>query len=205
MTNIVCFGDSITQCQGVADNHRWTARLAYLLEERFPGKFDVFNRGIGGNTTALALDRIQTDVVPLLPAIVLIEFGINDAYVYPWCKTPRVGLTDFRMNLEEIIRQVESFGGRPYLIVNHPVTERLDLHPQGNGSSIGANVHPYNAVIRDITNTHHLEGWNLPEILEKEEIPAADLLSEDGVHLSNQGNRIYAELIFTSFDGLVSG
>ena len=106
MKNIVCFGDSITQGQGLAENHRWTARLAFLLEERFPGRFDVFNKGVGGNTTALALDRIQTDVLPLLPAIVLIEFGINDAYVYPWCRTPRVGLKDFRANLEEIIRQV---------------------------------------------------------------------------------------------------
>jgi lysophospholipase L1-like esterase len=118
--NLICFGDSITQGAGLAENHRWTARLAFLLEERFPERFDVFNRGVGGNTTAMALDRIQADVVPLLPAIVLIEFGINDAYVYPWCKTPRVGLKDFRRNLEEIIRQVLSSGGHPRLIINHP-------------------------------------------------------------------------------------
>ena len=87
---IICFGDSITQCQGFAEADRWTARLAFLLEKKLPGQWEVYNRGVGGNTTAMALDRFQTDVLPLLPGFVIIEFGINDAYVLPWCRTPRV-------------------------------------------------------------------------------------------------------------------
>ena len=199
MKNIVCFGDSITQGQGLAENHRWTARLAFLLEERFPGRFDVFNKGVGGNTTALALDRIQTDVVPLLPAIVLIEFGINDAYVYPWCRTPRVGLKDFRANLEEIIRQVVSQGGHPRLIINHPVTRRRDLHPQGNGKSIASNLRAYHGAVHDVSNAKSVECLNIPELLIRKRIASAGLLAEDGVHLSNQGNRIYAGLAVDHF------
>jgi len=199
MKNIVCFGDSITQCAGLAENHRWTAGLAFSLETKFPGKYDVFNRGIGGNTTALALDRIQTDVLPLLPAIVLIEFGINDAYVYPWCKTPRVGLNDFRMNLEEIIRQVNDNGGCSVLIANHPVTERLDQHPQGNGLPLAHNLRPYNDAIRNVAASLALEVWDFPEILKRHGIPASKLLAEDGVHLSGIGNQTYGKLAYEQF------
>lgn len=202
--SLICLGDSITQCAGLAENHRWTARLAFLLEERFPGRFDVFNRGVGGNTTALALDRIQSDVVPLLPAIVLIEFGINDAYVYPWCRTPRVGLHDFRVNLEQIIRQVLSSGGHPLLILNHPVTRRRDLHPQGNGKSIESNLRAYQGEILDVGKAKKVECLNIPELLRTKRIASANLLSEDSVHLSNSGNRIYAGLVFDHLAASIS-
>jgi len=76
---IICFGDSITHAQNYAEADRWTTHLAFHLEEAAPGAYEVFNRGIGGNTTSLALDRIQIDVIPLLPGSVLVEFGINGA------------------------------------------------------------------------------------------------------------------------------
>ena len=90
---IVCFGDSITHAQACAEAHRWTTQLAFQLEKASPGGFEVFNRKIGGNTTELALDRIQNDVIPLLPGLVLIEFGINDSYVFPWARILRVALS----------------------------------------------------------------------------------------------------------------
>jgi lysophospholipase L1-like esterase len=193
---IVCFGDSITEGQGLPDAHRWTTRLAFLLEEKFPGRFEIHNRGVGGNTTALALDRIQSDVIPLLPAIVLLVFGINDAYVFAWSAKARVSLAEFRINLDEMIRQLTARSGRPFLIVNHPVTPRTDLHQQGNGKSIASNLRDYNAAIRSAAKTHRLGLLNFPHRLEKKKLDYETLLSKDGVHLSAQGNRIYAELVF---------
>ena len=90
---VICFGDSITHAQDCAEADRWTTQLAFQLEQASPGRFEVFNRGIGGNTTALGLDRIQNDVISLLPGLVLIEFGINDSYVFPWAKILWVALS----------------------------------------------------------------------------------------------------------------
>ena len=193
--NIVCFGDSITHGAGYAEANRWTARLAFLLEEKFPEKFDVYNRGWGGNTTALALDRIQQEVVPLLPALVLIEFGINDAYVYPWCRHPRVSLNDFEKNLKEIVRLIKSNKGEPCLIINHPVTGQKNLHRQGNKVSVGDNVRPYNQMIGKAARGLKVACIDLPTILKKRNLNPADLCSEDGVHLSPRGNRIYADCL----------
>jgi len=140
---VVCFGDSITHAQACAEADRWTTQLAFQLEQASSSGFEVFNRGIGGNTTALALDRIQNDVIPLLPGLVLIEFGINDAYVFPWAKIPRVALPGYMENLAEILRQVRAAQGEAVLIINHPITTRTDQHPQGNNKSVNTNLEPY--------------------------------------------------------------
>ena len=44
-----------------------------------------------------------------------------------------------------------------------------------------------------------VECLNIPELLTSKRIASADLLAEDCVHLSNQGNRIYAGLVFDHF------
>ncbi|XHR31075.1 MAG: SGNH/GDSL hydrolase family protein [Chthoniobacteraceae bacterium] len=195
--NVVCFGDSITMCLGEAEANRWTACLAFLLEGRFPGEYDVFNKGVGGNTTALALDRIVTDVIALKPAIVLVEFGINDAYTYPWCRTARVGLDEYRKNIGEIVRQVREENAQVVLIINHPITLRKDQHPQGNGVAVGQNLEPYNEALRQIACKEKLPSIDLSRLLEKEKIDGFH--SEDGVHLSPAGNHLYAKLVFESY------
>lgn len=203
-TPLVCFGDSITECAGYSETDRWPARLAFLLESRSPGKFNVHNRGIGGNTTALALDRIDRDVLPLLPGIVLIEFGINDAYVFPGHRIPRVSLHDYGRNIREIVRLV-SEKGRPVVILNHPVTGEQHLHRQGNGGSIANNLAPYQDALREIVCGQRLACVDLPRLFREQDISPELFLSSDGVHLSPEGNGIYARLVFEDLIRLIAG
>jgi lysophospholipase L1-like esterase len=195
---VVCFGDSITHAQDCAEADRWTTQLAFQLEQASPGRFEVFNRGIGGNTTALALDRIQNDVISLLPGLVLIEFGINDAYVFPWAKIPRVALPGYMENLAEILRQVRAAQGEAVLIINHPITTRTDQHPQGNNKSVGANLEPYSQEARAWARNENLTVIDLPELLKQEVVSMEEFWSDDGVHLSPLGNRLYANFVFSS-------
>lgn len=195
---VICFGDSITHAQACAEADRWTTQLAFQLEQASPGRFEVFNRGIGGNTTALALDRIQNDVISLLPGLVLIEFGINDAYVFPWAKIPRVALPGYMENLAEILRQVRAAQGEAVLIINHPITTRTDQHPQGNNISVGANLEPYSQEARAWARNENLTVIDLPELLKQEGVSMDEFWSDDGVHLSPLGNRLYANFVFSS-------
>jgi lysophospholipase L1-like esterase len=195
---VVCFGDSITHAQACAEADRWTTQLAFQLEQASPGGFEVFNRGIGGNTTALALDRIQNDVIPLLPGLVLIEFGINDAYVFPWAKIPRVALPGYMENLAEILRQVRAAQGEAVLIINHPITTRTDQHPQGNNISVGENLELYSQEARAWARNENLTVIDLPELLKQEVVSMEEFWSDDGVHLSPLGNRLYANFVFSS-------
>jgi len=195
---VICFGDSITHAQACAEADRWTTQLAFQLEQASSSGFEVFNRGIGGNTTALALDRIQNDVIPLLPGLVLIEFGINDAYVFPWAKIPRVALPGCMENLAEILRQVRAAQGEAVLIINHPITTRTDQHPQGNNKSVGANLEPYSQEARAWARYENLAVVDLPELLKQEGVPMDEFWSNDGVHLSPLGNRLYANFAYSS-------
>lgn len=201
---IVCFGNSITA-------GGWTDVLQSKLDNWHQGKFLVINKGQSGNTTADGFDRLQRDIIPNMPAIVLIEFGINDSNYRPWAKVPRVGLNEFKKNLREFNRVIIANGGRPVFIVNHPILEpdlekiddpkrRQKAHQywreQGNGKSYTENVQPYNEAIRHVVKQLRRPVIDLPKLLESHNIDPQTLLASDGVHLTEEGNEAYAEMVF---------
>lgn len=203
--SLICFGDSITHCHTASELGRWSGRLAAHLETHFPGQYEVFNRGINSNTTAIALDRIHSDVLPLLPGFVLLEFGINDAYVFPWASLSRVSVPEYLRNLGEITRQIQKKGGTPIWIINHELTQRTDLHPQGNGQSIGTNLLPYNLALREFIHETLVASIDLTRRLADAGHSPSALLAPDGIHLSPTGNLIYGELIFKGLEPILSG
>ena len=79
--NIICFGDSITEAAEVAPTARWPTVLQSKLDEWKPGRFKVHNLGIGGHTSAQGFDRLDEDLLPVLPGLVVVQFGFNDANV----------------------------------------------------------------------------------------------------------------------------
>ncbi|MEZ0216254.1 MAG: SGNH/GDSL hydrolase family protein [Rariglobus sp.] len=163
----------------------------------------MYNRGCGGNTTALALDRIKTDVLSLMPSTVLIEFGINDGYVNPWCLKPRVGLTEYVRNLGEIVDVVRRHHGTPVVIINHPAGADSKFHWQGNGRTVPQNQAPYTTAARRFTTKNGIACIDLPRLIRTARIDPGTLLAEDKVHLSITGNRIYAGLIASSLKRVV--
>lgn len=71
---VVFFGDSITA------QHTWTRGVEAYVKLRHPEWTVTFiNAGVGGNTAADALDRLDTDVLAQQPTLVLVNFGMNDA------------------------------------------------------------------------------------------------------------------------------
>ncbi|MGH8582531.1 MAG: SGNH/GDSL hydrolase family protein [Gammaproteobacteria bacterium] len=148
---IVCFGDSITEGAEFPTDERWTTRLAAHLERRAPGRYRVYNRGVGGETSALALQRYASAVRPLRPSVVLVEYGLNDANVYDWTDQPRVALDRYADNLACIAGWVREDGGRCILIVNHSLGRVRGR--QGNGGDYLANFAPYNARVIAVART----------------------------------------------------
>ncbi len=189
MERIICFGDSITAGRPFPEGRRWTALVQSELDKIAPDRFEVYNRGVGGNTTQEGLARFDGEIAPLLPGWVLIEFGFNDASVPPGRRIPRCNLTAFTENLGEIVRLIKAAKGKPVLLANHPIQKERP-GPQGNGRPYFQNFKPYQPAIREAA-----EKLRVPLIdLEKEmkNIRLDDLLAEDGLHLSLGGNRPYA-------------
>jgi acyl-CoA thioesterase I len=67
---LVCFGDSLTE--GVIG-----ASYIDMLCERLPGA-RIVNAGINGDTTLNLLRRVERDVVPWHPDLIVLFVGLND-------------------------------------------------------------------------------------------------------------------------------
>jgi acyl-CoA thioesterase-1 len=74
---IAAFGDSLTSFYLLDPDEQFPVQLAHMLEaDGVAG--EVMNFGVGGQTAAEGLQRIDT-VVDANPDIVIVEFGTNDA------------------------------------------------------------------------------------------------------------------------------
>lgn len=190
--NIICFGDSITYAGG-AEKNRWPTALQFKLEEWKPGRYDVYNRGVGGNTTAQGLMRIVDDVLSLLPGIVLVEFGFNDAHC-PLLRTrPRVGEEEFEQNLLSIGCMIRRRKGRVVYIVNHRAGAARPA--QGDGRSYARRLDRYNDACRRVARKLAAPTIDLPTIMRKRRVRQAEFY-QDHVHLTPQGNHVYADMVF---------
>lgn len=54
--------------------------VAGELTRRFPGKYEVFNRGIGGNRSVDLYARLERDCLALRPDLVSVLIGVNDLW-----------------------------------------------------------------------------------------------------------------------------
>jgi len=80
---IVALGSSSTEGTGASTKlATYPARFDQEMDRRFPGKdFQVINLGKGGELAEAMLTRLERDVIPSRPALVLWQTGVNDAIV----------------------------------------------------------------------------------------------------------------------------
>ncbi len=78
---IVALGSSSTQGVGASSpKASYPVQLQSELRRLFPGsEITVVNRGVGGQLASDMLARIKKDVLPLKPALVVWQTGVNDA------------------------------------------------------------------------------------------------------------------------------
>ena len=100
---IVCFGDSLTACGG--ENGRYSDMLQTMLPE-----CRLINRGIGGDTLAGGLARLDRDVLAEKPRIVIVGLGANDY----WRRSRP--LDDLRRDYESIISRCVDAGAKVLVI-----------------------------------------------------------------------------------------
>ncbi|MBR0458473.1 MAG: hypothetical protein IJJ26_04490 [Victivallales bacterium] len=78
---VVCLGDELTlSTEDIATS--WPVRLAEKLQERCRAT-SVVNAGISGSTTALCLSRLERDVLPFKPQVVIFSAVFADALAWP--------------------------------------------------------------------------------------------------------------------------
>jgi len=95
--NIICFGDSLTFGTGAAENMDYPSQLSRMISK------PIINAGVPRDTTAMALARLEADVLNRSPRIVLITLGGNDL-------KNRISKETVHQNLIKIIAAIQKQG-----------------------------------------------------------------------------------------------
>lgn len=204
---VVTFGDSTT-----AERHGVVVYTTLLQRETAPG-LRWINRGVRGNTTTMARERFERDVLTEAPGIVVIQFGINDAAVDVWKNPPvlesRVPLAQYEANLRFFLRSLRSLKPAPARAIlmtpnpqrwSPPLLERYGRAPYRPEEETGFTfiLETYAEAVRRIACE---EAVPLVDIYERyaewereSGRPCAELLS-DGVHPNSEGHRLVADAL----------
>jgi lysophospholipase L1-like esterase len=187
--SIHCLGDSITQAAGNPECGRWTAVLQQRFDAETPGRVEVYNHGMGGNTSAMGLDRMRDRNIG--PGLTLIQFGLNDASCEGHSVKNRVGFSEYCKNLKAMARIVAQRGGEAVFVTNHlPDYSREPAQP--DGLLYSDKIRQYNQGVRDVAL---YLGAGLIDM--EAGLPTRGMgLTRDGLHLNVAGNLRYAEIVY---------
>jgi len=169
-----------------------------------PDPIAVLNRGIGGQTTREGLARFERDVLAAKPDHLLLYFGMNDSAN----SGKLVPLEEFRKNLQTMIDRARAGGTERVVLVtlNPVVAEYWALrHPTHPGrDDLDGYQRPYDEAIRAVAKGNGLPLADLRRLVEEhggatKEADSlicneANVKVRDGVHLTEEGYRLLAEL-----------
>lgn len=211
--NIVFFGDSICNGQGIAIHKGWVTRLSQTLSdlgEQCGKSVLVTNSSVNGRTTRQALESMPYEVQTHHPEIVIIQLGLNDCNMWESDHgNPRVSPLAFEANLLEIITRCRTFDAKTiFLNTNHPTgrDQKLCAH-----SVVTYEIQNriYNDIIRKVAQVAG------PDV-RLNDIEAAFLQATAGIrasllpfvmadllHLSEQGHDFYYKVVEPSVSATV--
>lgn len=192
ITSIHCLGDSITEAAGMPECGRWTVLLQQLLNAHAPCRYHVYNHGIGGNTSAMGMERLRNELIG--KDITIIEFGLNDCSCQGYNIKNRIGIDEYADNLRAMSAIVQGRGGKPVLVANHlPMYKDEKRQPDGNLYS--DKIRLYNERVRSVADAMNLPLIDMQARFVQDSVPTESLFA-DGLHLSIAGNALYARLVY---------
>jgi lysophospholipase L1-like esterase len=204
---IVVFGDSTTATRGKLEIY------ANCLARELPAKgikAEIINAGIGGNTTQMAVSRLDKDVLQKNPDLVVIQFGINDSAVDVW-KTPpatesRVSKDNYIQNLEKLVETLKARKCSVILMTPNRMCwtprlkEQYNKPPYSTDDPDGFNVtlREYAQSVRQIAEKHKIplvDVYAAYSAYGKVENHSVNDLLLDGMHPNDKGQRLVADLL----------
>lgn len=189
---VVCYGDSITHgfdCEtGLQVMEPYPARLSSLLQAQGGPHIRLVNAGHNGWTTDDGRRSLDPLVLSRQPDVVLLMFGLNDAY-------QDMPLDHFRENLLDMGKRITAQGS---LLLLMPPTPVVYLP--------GVEVPDYVAAARHAASRIEGAGFfdlhaAIIEYLDRGFADPDDLLP-DGVHFSPAGYQLLGELVFGAWGRL---
>ena len=197
---IVFFGDSITQ-QGTGPKG-YINMMKDILQQQDTNNYELIGAGIGGNKVYDLYLRIEQDVINHSPEIVVLFIGVNDV----WHKSTHGTGTDadkFEEFYRAIIYKLQAAHAKVILCTPAVIGEK-----KNNANQQDDDLNKYAAITRDIASDLQLPLCDLRELFQNynEKHNTSDaysgMLTTDGVHLNEAGNRLVAEALLEKIEVL---
>lgn len=120
---IVALGSSSTAGSGASGPDKtYPARLQQALRAAWPeASVTVLNRGIGGEVAAQTVARIDTDVLPAKPTLVIWQAGTNDAL-------RGMDPDQFKILLDDGLHKLAA-AGTDVVMMDNQVSQQVDAAP----------------------------------------------------------------------------
>ncbi len=191
---VVMLGDSTTLCTRNKSGAKLTDYVQSYLRLR-NRKAVIVNSGAGGDTAKGGFERLQESVLRHDPVVVTISFGLND--------TGKLTTDEFRDWMEKIVQSVQTNTHAKILLVTstpfnnarHAWKDKF-LDQGGLDEFMDANIC---AAVRALAKKHSLPLCDLhghfAEKIQRNPKFIDMLLFPDGVHLTDQGNKLAADFL----------
>ncbi|MGC1176976.1 MAG: GDSL-type esterase/lipase family protein [Candidatus Saccharimonadales bacterium] len=173
---LVLFGDSLF---GRCGKH-----LVLALEKKLNGQFDVYNCATGGWDSDDLVKKAPY-IASLEPEVAIISVGTNDA-----CSWKRVGLSDYRQNLESVLN---SFKNTQIIFFPPPPVHEISRTTEKQISN--KDMKNYNDAVLEICRQRgiaYVDSWKLFMPLQDRD---ESYHIEDGVHLNDHAYEMLFEAI----------
>lgn len=198
MINCLCFGDSITYGEYDGVSGGWTDILKRYFHSRFINEnieeLNVFNLGIGGETTNGLVNRFSTEADARTSPdqnLIFFAYGANDVAMKEGKRITDV--IKLRANLQEVVEKAKKITPYLYIISILPVASAIDgiTVPSGKQRS-NQIIEEYNQSLQEFAAQHEIVFIDLyHSFFAEKDI----LLSGDGVHPNDKGYQFIAEHI----------
>ena len=177
---VVAFGDSLTAGQRVGRSETYPAFLQRELDRRGL-QYRVVNEGISGDTTAVALSRIDVAIAHR-PAWVILALGANDGL-------RGLPLDAMEHNLREMVQLFRQAGASVVLA----------------GMKLPRNYGPEYVRAFDEVYPRLAEELDMPLIpfLLENVAMVPELNNDDGIHPNAKGNEVIARQVAAAFEDLL--
>lgn len=187
---IIFFGDSITQA-GVKPG----GYIDLIKKELDPVKYEVIGAGIGGNKVYDLYLRMEDDVLNKKPDLVVIYIGVNDV----WHKLSSRTGTDYDKFIkfyQALINKIQGNGAKIVLCTPAVIGEK-----KNGANEMDKELDKYSGAIRELATKNNLPLVDLRELFTRYDAGnnpddlAKGILTSDGVHLNDKGNRAVADAL----------
>jgi lysophospholipase L1-like esterase len=192
---IVFFGDSITQA-AVKPNGFITLIGDMLKQKGTDNNYDLIGAGIGGNKVYDLYLRMEDDVLAKNPDVVVIWVGVNDV----WHKKTFGTGTDadkFEKFYNAIIKKLQDKNIKVLICTPAAIGEKTDFSNELDGD-----LNKYANIIRNIAKNNNCQLIDLRKLFldynlaNNKDNKDKGILTLDGVHLNDSGNKIVADVLY---------